>query len=196
LTSGWRGSTTSTLISRQAVRRKTEAEADRHDLAAQAFLRLLKQLRVILLQDSVIMRREFPAHPLRTDPVFARVDYRTFAEDVELSLLAFEEPEEVRIRKTLPAIAERLNTLHQGLVRKVNEWGVKTKERLDSTNARLKDLFEGCVSMTLSSTRVAVQPAATTATGAATGAATAATIAPTPVWTMSFHFRADPAHAD
>jgi len=40
-----------------------EGEADRQDLAAQGFLRLLQRLRIILLQDSVVMRREFPATP-------------------------------------------------------------------------------------------------------------------------------------
>src|SRR5262249_1999012 len=49
-----------------------DTAADRHDLAAQGFLRLLRQLRVILLQDSVIMRQEFPAHPLWADPLFER----------------------------------------------------------------------------------------------------------------------------
>jgi len=99
----------------------SEAPADRDDLAAQGFLRLLRQLRVILLQDSVIMRREFPAHPLWTDPLFGPDDYRAFVKDVELSLLDVEEPEELRIRKTLPAIKERLSILHQSLARDVNE---------------------------------------------------------------------------
>jgi hypothetical protein len=49
--------------------------------------------RIVLLQDSVIMRREFPAHPLWTDSVLAWDDYQTFAKDVELSLLEVEEPE-------------------------------------------------------------------------------------------------------
>jgi hypothetical protein len=35
---------------------KSEDEADQQNLAAQGFLRLLKQLRIILLQDLVIMR--------------------------------------------------------------------------------------------------------------------------------------------
>src|SRR5436305_1690713 len=83
----------------EEVGAKVEAEVDRRDLAAQGFLRLLKQLRIVLLQDSVIMRREFPAHPLWADPVFERDDYRAFAEDVELSLLDVEEPEELQIRK-------------------------------------------------------------------------------------------------
>jgi len=45
-----------------------EGEADRQDLAAQGFLRLLQQLRIILLQDSVVMRREFPDHPIWPTP--------------------------------------------------------------------------------------------------------------------------------
>lgn len=49
------------------------------------FLRLLKQLRIILLQDSVIMRKEY--HPIWTDPVVGRDDYQAFTKDVELALL-------------------------------------------------------------------------------------------------------------
>ena len=132
-----------------------EAEVDHQDLIAQGFLWLLKQLCIILLQDSVIMRHEFPTHPLWADPIFERDDYRVFAKDVEFSLLEVEEPEEVWIRKTLPAIAEQLNILHQGFSHDVNEWGTKTKEQLDSIDAKLGDLFEGHISMTLSSTRIA-----------------------------------------
>ena len=135
-----------------------EAHADRDDLAAQGFLRLLRQLRVILLQDSVIMRREFPAHPLWADPLFGRDDYRAFEKDVELSLLDVEEPEELRIRKTLPAIAERLSILHQSLARDVNEWGTRTREQLGEINARLGDLFEGRISITLNPTYAALPP--------------------------------------
>jgi hypothetical protein len=110
------------------------------------------------------MRREFPTHPIWTDPVFRRDDYQAFAKDVELSPLDVEEPEEVQIRKTLPAIAERLSVLHQSLARDVNDWGVQTKERLDNIETRLGDLFEGRVSMTLNAShRVAAPGGATPA---------------------------------
>jgi hypothetical protein len=66
------------------------------------------------------MRREFLDHLLWTDPVFERDDYRALAQDVELSLLEAEESEEVRIKKTLPAVAEHLSTLHQSLTRDIN----------------------------------------------------------------------------
>jgi len=141
---------------------ESEDEADGRDLAAQGFLRLLQQLRIILLQDSVIMRQEFPDHPIWTDPVFEQDDYRVFAKDVELFLLDVEELEEVQIRKTLPAIAERLNILHQSLARDVKDLSVQTREELNDIKTRLRDLFEGRVSITLSATRDVAAPACAT----------------------------------
>jgi hypothetical protein len=119
------------------------------------------------------MRREFPDYPLWTDPVFKRDDYRAFMQGVELSLLEIEEPEEVRIKKTLPAVAERLSTLHQSLTRDINGWGVKTEEQLTQVNAALGGLFGGRVALTLHSTSTAVQPASATAAAAAAAAAAA-----------------------
>jgi len=113
-----------------------EGASDNWDLAGQGFLRLLCQLRIIFLQDSVIMKQEMPDHPILNDPLFARDDYAAFAKDVELSLLDVEEPEEVQIRKTLPAIAERLSILHQGLLREINEWGSHSKSRLNAIESR------------------------------------------------------------
>jgi hypothetical protein len=133
------------------------------------------------------MRREFPNHPLWADPVFERDDYQAFAKDVELSLLEVEEPEELRIRKTLPAIAERLNTLHQGLARDINDWGRKTSdwgrttsERLDSIEAILGDLLGGRVSITLNSTRTTVRPTAVTADATITASSPALSAVTTP----------------
>jgi Centromere DNA-binding protein complex CBF3 subunit, domain 2 len=96
-----------------------EMEADRHDLAAQGLFRLLQQLRIIF-QDSVIMRWEFPDHPIQADAIFEQDDYRAFAQDVELSLLDVDETEEIQIKKTLPVIAERFSTLHQSLARDIS----------------------------------------------------------------------------
>ncbi len=97
------------------------------------------------------MRQEFPDHLIWADPIFARDDYAAFAKDVELSLLDVEEPEEIQIWKTLPAITERLSILQQSLQREINEWGTGSQARLDSINSRLRDLLEGRISLTLHS---------------------------------------------
>ena len=94
-------------------------EADRQDPAAQGLFRLLQQSRIIL-QDSVIMRREFPDHPIWADAVFEQDDYLAFAQDAELSLLGVDETEEIQIKKTLLVIVERFSTLHQSLARDIS----------------------------------------------------------------------------
>ena len=43
---------------------RAENEVARLDLAGSGFLRLLRALRVILLQDLVILHKQFPLHPL------------------------------------------------------------------------------------------------------------------------------------
>jgi hypothetical protein len=53
------------------------------------------QLRIILLQDSVIMKQKFPDHPIWADPLFARNDYAAFTDDVNISLLDVEEPDQI-----------------------------------------------------------------------------------------------------
>lgn len=78
-----------------------DKEEDRNNMAAQGFLRLLDQLRTILLQDSVLLREQFPRHPIWRDPIFIREDYREFAEHMRCSLLNTETPEEVRLQQGL-----------------------------------------------------------------------------------------------
>ena len=62
---------------------KADNEVVRLDLAGSGFLRLLRALRVVLLQDSVVLRKEFPRHPLWKDPFFDGEEYRRFARRVE-----------------------------------------------------------------------------------------------------------------
>jgi len=122
-----------------------DSQEDRNDLAAQGFLQLLTQLRTVLLQDSVILKEEFPEHPLWSDPVFVRQDYLEFAEQVRVSLLNIEDPEEIRIRKTLPAIAQRLDVVRQSLAQTVNEWGEKTQQHCTKIGQQLDDIVSGRV---------------------------------------------------
>jgi hypothetical protein len=82
---------------------RTDNEVVRLDLAGSGFLRLLRTLRVILLQDSVILRRQFPLHPLWTEPLFNCEEYRRFAARVESSLAHVVTPDELTMQKYWPA---------------------------------------------------------------------------------------------
>jgi hypothetical protein len=82
---------------------RTGNEVVRLDLAGSGFLRLLRTLRVILLQDSVIVRQQFPHHPLWKDPLFSCEEYLRFAARVESSLVNVVTPGELTMQKFWPA---------------------------------------------------------------------------------------------
>ena len=82
---------------------RADNEVVRLDLAGSGFLRLLRALRVILLQDSVILRKQFPLHPLWKDSLFGCEEYRRFAVRVESSLANVVTSDELIMRKYWPA---------------------------------------------------------------------------------------------
>jgi hypothetical protein len=120
-------------------------EEDRTDLAAQGFLKLLAELRIIILQDSVLLRTEFPQHPLWRDPIFLREDYLRFAHDVELSVRDIEEPDELRLRRVIPDVLNRMNISHQDIVRSMD----RNHNLSEAIFHRLEDLFAGRVTISL-----------------------------------------------
>jgi Centromere DNA-binding protein complex CBF3 subunit, domain 2/Transcriptional activator of glycolytic enzymes len=145
----WQGENIPTYETAPPLEALSPLEEDRKDLAAQGFLQLLVELRTILLQDSVLFRKEFPSHPLWHDPLFVREDYLTFAQEVEASLGDIEEPEEIRLRQIVPDISIRLDTTRKDVVRSVEEHGNRNYRLLDSMHKRLEDLFAGRVSITI-----------------------------------------------
>jgi hypothetical protein len=65
---------------------ESQGEKDRDDRAAHGFLCLLAELRTILLQDSVLLRREVPGHPMWDHEIFQRLDYVEFAARLQQSM--------------------------------------------------------------------------------------------------------------
>ena len=150
-------------------------DEDRDDLAGQGFLRLLDHLRTIILQDSVIMREHFPEHPLWTDPLFVREDYKAFAQEVQTCLLDKEEPQEILLRRALPVISNRLNVVQQDLKQTVTQWGSRTHQEVTRVRTTIDDLFSGRLALTLqaSSLSSVLDPASTsTSASASTSAST------------------------
>jgi hypothetical protein len=82
---------------------KADNEVVRLDLAGSGFLRLIRELRVILLQDSVVLRKRFPDHPLWKDSLFSCGEYLRFATRVESSLVNVVTPDELIMQKYWPA---------------------------------------------------------------------------------------------
>jgi len=77
---------------------RDDNEVVRLDLAGTGFLRLLHELRVILLQDSVILRKQFPHHPLWKDSLFNCPEYLRFTKRAERASANAVTPAELTMR--------------------------------------------------------------------------------------------------
>ena len=73
------------------------------NLTGLGFLRLLYALRVILLQDLVILYKQFPLYPLQKDSLFSYKEYQRFTTRVESLLASVVTLDKIIIRKYQPA---------------------------------------------------------------------------------------------
>ena len=106
----------------------------RLDLAGSGFLRLLRALRVILLQDSVVLRKEFPLHPLWKESLFDCEEYREFAARVESSLAKVVTPDELIMQKYWPAHEAVSKSRHEAAISEIRSVRLcvqSVSERLD-----------------------------------------------------------------
>ena len=127
-----------------------DLDADECDLAGKGFLRLLVQLRTILLQDSVFFRNEFPQHPLWNDPVFRNRDYLSFARELELSVAQnVEEPQDMLIRRALPLLADRLTVFEQSFNQTTKQWAQKTYSEIRQLRTTVEDILTGRIPVRL-----------------------------------------------
>lgn len=88
-------------------------QVQRRDLAGSGFLRLLRVLRTVILQDSVGLRQLFPEHPIWKADVFASEAYQTFAAKVAAASESAEDPEDLQIKKALPILYDRMSMLRE-----------------------------------------------------------------------------------
>ena len=113
---------------------RTDNEVVRLDLAGSGFLRLLRALRVILLQDSVILPKQFPLHPLWKDSLFGCEEYQRFAVRVESSLANIVTPDELIMRKYWPAHEAVAKLRHEATISEMKGVQLRVEtilERLD-----------------------------------------------------------------
>jgi len=113
---------------------RDDNEVVRLDLAGTGFLRLLRVLRVVLLHDSVVLRKQFPLHPIWKDPLFNCEEYLKFAERVESSLANVVTPDELIMQKYRPAHEAVAKLRHEATTSEIRRVQLRMQtvfERLD-----------------------------------------------------------------
>ena len=116
---------------------------DEDDMAGQGFLRLLDQLRNVILQDAAILQNECPKSPFFIHPLFDTAEWRRFADLVLEAEREEETPMSLQIQSIVPVVAEAMHTSQQYLAGRINYWGHSLAQSLDGIQGQLSDLMGG-----------------------------------------------------
>jgi len=122
---------------------------DTNDLAAQGFLKLLQQLRTVLLQDAVFLQIEMPSHSMWKHPLFQRSDFKQFAQELLQSVCTTETPYEIQLQQSVPAIADRITNTEQSLQQTMSSNQLQLLDYLRTISSQVNDLTSGRISFTV-----------------------------------------------
>jgi len=81
------------------------------NIAAIGFLRLLKCLRIIFLQDSVVLKSTFPNHPIWRHEIFESDSYKIFHDSLTSSINTTEDPSIDKLKQIAPALSSKLDQI-------------------------------------------------------------------------------------
>ncbi|KAG2214162.1 hypothetical protein INT45_014126 [Circinella minor] len=90
-----------------------EGNVEQVSCAADMFLKLLDGLRVVFLQDSVLLKKRYPHHYLWNHPLFQSELYKDFERCADAAVEITEEPEQLQLQKTVPLVAQHLSDINQ-----------------------------------------------------------------------------------
>jgi hypothetical protein len=86
------------------------------DIAVRCFMRLLRWLRVVLLQDAVFLRRKYPALRIWLEPAFNNAMFENFAGELLHEAEHGETPQYMRVSRAMPDLAHQLREQHDNLM--------------------------------------------------------------------------------
>ena len=124
-------------------------QVQRLDLAGSGFLRLLRVLRTVILQDSVVLRELFPEHPIWKADVFASEAYQAFAVKIAAASESGEDPEDLQIKKSLPILYDRMSTLREDVKQSVKQEVKAVFSEINELKGAVLDFTTGKKSFTV-----------------------------------------------
>jgi hypothetical protein len=114
-------------------------------LAVQGYLRLLKFLRIVVLQDAAVLIEKFPDDLLFKLPIFHSVQFLAFKQQV-IRQMDLCDPIELRLQNAMPDLSAKIDSVHGSIVAKIDELRQETSQTREVTcrlSSELSDLVSG-----------------------------------------------------
>ena len=119
------------------------------DIATKQFLKLLNYLRVVFLQDSVILRNRYPTHSLWHHKVFKHPLYLTFAANVIARLDDKDRDMNSQIQLAIPLLGQQVLNLDASLSSLIAGGFNQQREQAEKLEGKLDDFLDGKITFEL-----------------------------------------------
>ncbi|KAM4067561.1 pyruvate phosphate dikinase, PEP/pyruvate binding domain-containing protein [Hirsutella rhossiliensis] len=132
------------------ARRQCWAEGglDDDDLAADGFLKLMRRLRIVLLQDLAVLQLRYPSLPFFAYAPFGGPEWDEFAVAVRSTAVGAMEPVSLLVRRALPELSGVIESTREALLQNSQRLAIRLEARLDGIQGGLDALLQGKVPIT------------------------------------------------
>ncbi len=111
---------------------------DEDDLAADGFLKLMRRLRLVLLQDLAVLQPRYPALPFFTYAPFYGPEWDEFAATIQADAVASAEPQSLLLQRALPELSSVLESSREAVLRSVQRLANQQAVALQAQTATLQ----------------------------------------------------------
>ena len=133
---------------RACRRRWAEGGLDEDDLAADGFLKLMRRLRVVLLQDLAVLQPRYPSLPFFAHAPFYGPEWDEFALAVRSDAAGAAEPQSLLIQRALPELSGVLESTREALLQNSQRLAGRLESKLQGIQGSLDALLQGRVPIT------------------------------------------------
>ncbi|KAL0082300.1 transcriptional activator of glycolytic enzymes-domain-containing protein [Phycomyces blakesleeanus] len=109
--------------------------------AARSFLELLKQLRITFLQDSAVLMKKIPSHPLWHNGIFSDPEYTEFRRSVDHFVELNIRPADLVIHRAMEIMERRMQDMETNFINHMNAMS----REVNFLSGRIGDLVSGRV---------------------------------------------------
>ena len=114
----------------------------KRDVATQCFLDLVTWLRVIILQDAVFLRKQFPSLSLWMHSPFNHSAFEEFSDNLLHEASFGEDPKYVQVAKAMPKVAQLMQDLQQNILSSLETHHQSSERHGNQTQTQLSDFAD------------------------------------------------------
>jgi hypothetical protein len=116
-----------------------EGGLDEDDLAADGFLKLMRRLRVVLLQDLAVLQPRYPSLPFFAHAPFYGLEWDEFALAIQSDAAGAAEPQSLLVQRALPELSGVLESSREAVLQNSQRLASRLESRLASEVRAVQD---------------------------------------------------------